>query len=96
VPSTRTVLAPAICNRGEHELGQDSLDDLPQRLEAAGHGGLADPEDLGGDLLHDVLAQQRQHHRHRAEQPQREWPAPGHIPTTEPRSNTCHQFGELL
>lgn len=82
--------------RGGYELGQDGLDDLPQCVPATGHGELADPEDLGGDLLHEVLAQQRQHHRHGTEQPQRERPAPGHILPTEPRSNAHHQLGELL
>ncbi len=41
--------------RTEHELGQDGFNDLPQRVPTTRHRGLAHPEHLSRDLLHDVL-----------------------------------------
>jgi hypothetical protein len=62
---------PGELARAGHQLGEHLPDQRPQQVPAPGHGGLADPEDGPGDLLGDVLAHQRNHHRHRAQQADR-------------------------
>ena len=65
-----------------HAVVEDLPDQRPQQVPAPGDGGLADAEDGPGDLLCDVFAHQRDHHRHRPEQADggRSAAGPHHVP----------------
>ena len=83
VPSTSCVpRRPAISAGCGHAILEHLPDQRPEQVPAPGDGGLADAEDGPGDLLCDVLAHQRDHHRHRPEQADggRSAAGPHHVP----------------
>jgi len=78
-------------------------DQRPEQVPASAHGGLADIEDGTGEVLGDVLAQQRDHHRDRAVQAEhvgadrwsgsrRGWRGRGRSARQLPIGQPCHNL----